>query len=408
MAKFSFKAKKGPQEFIEDVLEAESLDRAVEKITALGYVPIDVSLYRPTKIKSFSKKKKVLFFYKKVSLSELVMLTRQLYDLLDSGVPLLKALRLTLEQGTNPHLKKVLAQIYSSVQDGGLFSDALAQHRDVFSPLYVNMVKAGEISGKLDVVLERLATFLEKDSEARAKIQNSLIYPSLILGVGMLTIFVLLTFVIPRLTEMFEDLSANLPLPTVILIAVSDFLSRFWWLLAILILAAVFYFKNFASSEKGTLQVDRLKLKIPVLGNFIQCIEIARFSRTLSTLLESGVVIVSGLESVSDLLDNAVLKKEAREIARQVAAGASLSEALKASTFFPADAQNMISIGEEAGRLEASLLKLAVSYEKKSDALTKTLTSMLEPLLIVFIGLVVGFVVISMLLPIFQMNFIVQ
>jgi len=408
MAKFSFKAKKGPQQIIEDVVEADNLDKAVEKITALGYVPIDVSLYKPLKIKPSVKKKNILSFHQRVPLSELITLTRQLYDLLDSGVPLLRALNISLQQGTNPHLKKVLLQIYNVVKDGGLFSDALAQHSNIFSPLYINMVKAGEISGNLDVVLDRLATFLEKDSETRTKIQSSLIYPSLILGVGVITIFILLTFVIPRLTEMFEDLSANLPLPTVILIGVSDFLSRFWWILVTVVLVGVFYFKNFASSPKGKLQIDRLKLKIPILGSFIQHIEIARFARTLSTLLESGVVIVSALESVSDLLDNAVLKKEAHEIARQVSSGTSLSEALKTSTFFPPIAQNMISVGEEAGRLEESLLKLAVSYEKKADVLTKKLTSMLEPLLIVFIGLVIGFVVISMLLPIFEMNSIIQ
>lgn len=409
MAKFFYKAKKGLNEKIEDVVEANDLEAAVEKITAMGYVPMDVSAFVPPLKKNLSSKKtKTPFLSRRISSAELVALTRQLYDLIDSGVPFLKALAIVERQSFNPRLKKILSEIHGSVKDGGLFSDALSQRKDVFPVLYMNMVKAGEISGNLDMVLDRLAMFLEKDDELKTKVKNSLIYPGLILSVGSLTIFVLLTFVIPRLTEMFDDLSASLPWPTAFLISLSGFLSRFWWLIALALGVFIFYVKRFATTDSGKYWLDQQRLRIPALGPLIQHVEIGRFARTLGMLLESGVAIVPALDSVSDVLSNDVLRQEVRRIARRVDAGSSLNEALKDSPVFPEIAKNMIIIGEESGKLSPSLLKLAISYEKKSDAQMKTVTSLLEPLLIIVIGLAVGFVVVSMLLPIFQMNFIIQ
>lgn len=409
MAKFLYQAKKNPQETIEDILEAENLDQAVTAITALGYVPLSVTPYFPTSRENVSQsRKKRIGFRKKIPISHIASLTRQLYDLIDSGIPLLRALGIATRQVKDSSFKEMIDQIYIFVQDGASFSEALMKYKDVFPVLYINMIKAGEISGNLALILDRLSVFLEKDEETRSKIKSSLIYPCLILLVGAITVFVLLTFVIPRLTDMFQDLSASLPLPTLLLISMSDFLAQFWWIILFLLFVMGFFLKRYSVSQLGEIRIDRLKLKLPIIGQLIQHGEIARFSRTLATLLSSGVAIVPALESVSDVLDNKILKAEAKEIAKRVSSGSSLSDSMKASSFFPEFVCHMIAIGEESGRLDSSLSKLASSYEKKTQGTIKIFVSLLEPLLIVGIGLIIGFVIISMLLPIFQMNFIIQ
>ncbi len=257
-------------------------------------------------------------------------------------------------------------------------------------------------------MLSRLADFLEKDEEVKSKVVGSLIYPALMLIVGIITIFVLLSFVIPKLTVMFEDLSETLPLPTTILLNLSGFFHRFWILVVLGGLLAIYLFQKFTHTGEGRLWLDRWKLKIPVLGEFLLNVEIGRFARTLATLLENGVVIVPALETAADVLDNAALHVEIKEVAQNVAQGNSLSHALERCRFFPQIAINMMAVGEESGRLPAALHKLAASYEKYAEGVMKTFTSLLEPLLIVIIGGIVGFIVISLLLPIFRMNLIIQ
>ncbi len=406
MNKFSYKAKKGPNEILEGVIEAENIDQAVLKIKGQGLIAIDINIYKEPKKRLKSSAKKNIF-NKYISFSELVRFTRQIYDLTDANIPVLRALNIVSEQNTNSSFRKVLTDIRTSVEDGNSFSSALCQYPQIFSPLYVNMVKAGEMAGNLNVVLGRLADFLEKDQEVSSKVKTSLIYPSLILGVGFITIFVLLTFVIPQLTEMFQDLSQALPWPTTFLINLSGFLSNFWWLIVLSFIVFVFYIKQFASSAEGKIFLDRVKLKIPILGKLIQDAEIARFSKTLGTLLDSGVTIVPSLKAVSDVLTNEILRKEAKAMSEKVFLGMSLTESLDGSKVFPQAVIAMIGVGEESGQLERSLYKIASVYEKQAEQSIKTITSLLEPILIVFIGSVVGFVVIAMLLPIFQMNLMV-
>ena len=412
MTKFIYRAKKSPGEFIDGTVEADSLENAVDKLGRMGYVPLDISpqlenvpLPRPSAAKA---KNLPVFTVRRIKSFDIVVFTRQMYDLIDAGVPLMRALNVVLRQTQNPSLKEIITKMSASIQDGGTLSSGLAQYPQVFSPLYVNMVKSGEISGNLNVVLGRLAEFTDKDQETRNKIRASLVYPALMLLVGAITIFVLLTFVIPRLTAMFDDLSETLPLPTLILIAVSDFMLRFWWLLAGMFALIGFYFKGFLHTSEGRLKFDTFKLKVPVLGNFIRDVEIGRFSRTLGTLLDSGIVIVPALESVWAVLENTVLKAEIEKVSREVADGMSLTAALKKCVYFPEEAINMIAVGEESGHLEHSLYKLADSYQRQSERTMKTITSLLEPLMIVGIGSVVGFIVMAMLLPIFKMNLIIK
>ncbi len=412
MPLFIYKAKKGPVDILDGTIEAENLDSALDKITKLGYVPIDISLATAKEVKLPPKPKLPSFaflsFHSFVNPAEVGLFTRQVADLVGAGVPLLRALRIISNQGKNPHFKEMIHQIETFVQDGGTFSQALSRHPQVFSPLYVNMVRAGEISGNLDTVLNRLADFSEKDLETRSKIRSSLAYPALIFIVGVITIFVLLTFVIPRITVMFEDLSETLPLLTLILMAVSNFLSRFWWLVFGLAYLLFFYFKRFCSSPSGKLKWDTLKLKIPLVGSFIRDSEMGRLARSLGTLLDGGVVIVSALDSVWAVLDNEALKGEVKKLSADVAGGDSLTAALKKCKYFPETAVNMVMVGEESGHLEQALYKIADAYERESDRMVKTVTSLLEPVMIIVVGSVVAFIVVAMLLPIFKMNLMIR
>jgi len=409
MAKFFYRAKKDVHDVIEDIVEADSVNEAVFKITQKGYSPIDLEPFDETKQKSFRPPKpRGELPLSHISKKQVVVFTRQLYDLIDAGIPLLRALRLLAGQDRHVAMKKILEEIANFVQDGGSFSEGLARYPAVFPLLYVNLTKAGERSGQLNSVLGRLADFLEKDQEVSSKAVASLIYPALILSVGIVTVFVLLSFVIPRMTEMFTELSQKLPWPTVFLIGVSEFFARFWWLVLLLLGAGFFYFVQIQKNAETKVKIDDFKLRIPLLGEFILKLEMVRFSQTLSTLLEGGVSIVEAIKGVAAVVSNQALRQKIEQVAQDVAAGSSLTESMKKISFFSPAVINMITVGEEAGHLEKALQKIAVSYERQTDQIIKTMTSLLEPILIVFIGTIIGFIVIAMLLPIFQMNLIIQ
>ncbi len=409
MPKFFYKARKTPTEIMEGTIEADNLDAAIDRITALGYVPFDVSLDSGHPDPQPKTRERLsLILTGRIPLFDVGIFIRQLHDLVDAGVPILRALQITNHQTKNLKLKTIIADLKKVVEDGGTLSQAMAQYPKIFSNLTVHLVKSGELGGNLNVVLNRLSQFIEKDLETRSKIKSSLAYPLLILIMGCVTIFVLLSFVVPKLTVMFEDMTETLPLPTTILIAISAFFSRFWWLVLAGALAAGVVVHRFLNSMEGKLWFDRIKLRLPVLGNFIQEVEIGRFARTLATLLDSGVVIVTALESVWASMDNEVLKLEIKKVSEDVAGGMSLTNALKPCSSFPEIAINMIAVGEETGRLEQALYKLAESYEKQSDRSVKVVTSLLEPLMIVVVGVIVFFIVMAVILPIFKMNQIIR
>lgn len=409
MPKYAYKAKEGPDKIVDGFIESENMDKAVLKITQLGLTPIDVAQATEEELENRPKfKKTFLFSFKRISLSDIVIFTRQMSDLIDASVPLLRALQITSKQTQNQQLKSLIDQMYYFVQDGGSFSGALAQHKTTFSSLYVNMVKTGEVGGKLEVVLTRLADYLEKEQDTRNKVRSSLAYPAFIMAVGVLTIFVLLSFVIPRLSVMFDDLDQALPLPTIVLVNLSGFFAQYWWAILGLLTAAGLYLKQLLNTDKGRLWFDNFKLKVPYLGNFIKIVEVGRLSRTLATLIESGVVITTALQSVWMTIDNVVLREEIKNVSEDVASGASLQKALQKCFFFPEVASNMISVGEETGRLDRGLYKIASTFERQSDQIVKTMISLLGPVVLVIIVSIVGFVVIAMLLPIFRMNLLIQ
>lgn len=405
MPRFLYKAKRGPQEILEAKIDAENRQQAIQKLNEMGLYILAIEEETVAFIKT---SRKHLFFIRGVPLRDLSNFTRQLSNLLDSGLTVIRALGVLIDQCENPHLKHVIQMLRDDIRDGVTFSNALAKHPKVFSNLYVNMVSSGEVSGTLEEVLGRLSDFLERDEQTVSKIRSSLSYPALMALVGFITIFVLLSFVAPRLTAIFLDLGQALPLPTRILIVASSFFARFWLFILIGIVVLGFAFNRWVKTKEGKSAFDSLRLRLPLIGPFIQRAEIARFGRTLGTLIANGVPIIQALAVASRTIDNDIIRQELDEARKEVVGGSALSKSIRERRYFPAMMINMIAVGEETGALERSLFKVADTYDTEIDRTIKTITSLLEPSLILFMGLIVGFIVISMLLPIFQLNLMVR
>ncbi len=405
MSKFFYRVKKGPDEVTTGTLEAETKQAAISKLSQMGYFPIDVS-----EVSAAEERAKGIGYalFKKIGSRDLTTFTRQLSNLLGSGVTLLRALDVLADQTENRYLARIVRDIHDQVKDGKTLSQSLAGHPKIFSSVYVNMVGSGEVGGSLEDVLNRLADFAEKEDEVRTKIRTAMAYPILMAVVGVGTIIVLLAFVIPKLVTMFEDMGQILPLPTRILVSFSGWLTSYGWLALVLIFLIFFLARRRQRSPGGMLAIDRLKLKLPLLGELIRKGEIARFGRTLGTLLSNGVPILQSIDVVSQTMTNEVLRQEVKKLHTNVAQGLSLTKSIKESSQFPALVVNLVAVGEEGGLLENSLLRIAETYEREVDRAVKVTTSLLEPAMILVMGGVVGFIVISMLLPIFQINVMIH
>ncbi len=406
---FYYKAKQGPAQIIEGMIEADNVDMAISRLLQTGYTPLDVKVTSDKKIQK--KIKNVISpspLAQKVRVQDVMIFTRQLSDLVNAGVPVLRALQLVHKQIKNKHFKQMTQQMISVIQAGGPLSTALTQFPALFSPLYVNIIRSGEVGGNLNIVLDRVADFVEKDYDVRAQVRTSLFYPAFLLLAGGVTIFVILTWVIPRISTIFIDMNESLPLVTMMLLAVSRFLARFWWLLIGAGVLTGVYLKHLYSTTEGKIKIDGLKLKLPVIGQFIKDVEIGRFARTLGTLLGNGVTVVTAIDTVQHVIDNELLKQDIAKMTQQVTEGASLTQSMQASSLFPEAAANMVAIGEETGQLHVGLTKLAVFYEHQSERAMKRITSLIEPVLILVLGLFIGFIVLGMLLPIFRMNLIIR
>jgi len=403
MPKFVYKAKEGPDRLVEGVMEAENREQVVDRLQAMGYFP--VSIQDETALKAKERTFSIVG-EAKIRLSDLIVFTRQLSDLLDSGITLFKALNLIEEQTDNLLMRQLVSSLASEIKEGKRFSEILAKFPQVFSSLYVALVRAGEVGGMLDKVLLGLADYLEKEGELRSRVQSALAYPILMASVGVATVFILMSFVIPRLVAMFKGMGQSLPLPTLILINISSFLHQFWWLILSMLVAIFFGLQRFARTKEGKLVFDRMKLRLPLFGLLIKKSEIGRFGRTLSTLLGNGVPMLVSLDTVIPVMNNALIQKEVERMFTEVRDGVSLSKTITKSPYFPPLVANMIAVGEEGGMIERSLLKVAQSYEREVERVIKVITSLIEPIMILVMGSIVGFIVISMLLPIFQLNLV--
>jgi general secretion pathway protein F len=344
----------------------------------------------------------------RVRLEDLTVMTRQLSTLVGASIPLVESLNALYEQTESPSMKRTVAQVRDAVNEGLSFADALSQHKRVFSDLYVNMVRSGEASGALDVVLLRLAEFLEGQHRLRSKVGTALVYPFVLLCVSTVVLFYLLTAVVPKVVSMFENMGQKLPLPTRILIGVSDFLAVAWWIIAILAAFAVFAFLKWKKTEQGAYRFDRFRMGVPVYGKIYRKISVARFARTLGTLLSSGVPIVESLRIVKTIVQNKVMEASIDESTAEVIEGSSIAAPLKKSGIFPPLIVHMISTGEKSGTLEEMLIKAADAYEEDVETAVAGLTSVLEPLMIVVMGVIVGSIVLAILMPMLEMSTIVR
>ncbi|MFH1062059.1 MAG: type II secretion system F family protein [Candidatus Omnitrophota bacterium] len=407
MSLYKYKAKKGPNKIINSVINAVSRQEAIEKISEMGYLPMSIEEVREGESAAFSSKKLIRV---KLRSKQITVFTRQLAILLRSGVPILKGLLILADQALNPDFKAILNTINAQIKDGNSLSAALAAFPNIFSALYVSLVCAGEDSGTLETSLLRIAEYRQKQEQIFMNIKTALTYPILMALVGMGTIIFMLTFVMPRLLGIFARLGQELPLPTKILISISNFLTQGWvWVIIVCIgLSLVLYFKNNTPSRRRKLFISRLKLKLPIFGEVFLKAELARFSRTLELLLKSGVHVLAALQRSIPIIENEIMQDELKKAYLAIEQGESFGATLDQSAVFPKFMVNLISVGEESGNLEEALKELALTYENETDEAVKFMTNLLEPMMILVMGIVVGFIIISMLLPVFQLNVMVN
>ncbi|CAN5171202.1 type II secretion system F family protein [soil metagenome] len=343
-----------------------------------------------------------------IKMRDTVIFTRQFATMIGAGLPLVQALDILAKQTENKALVSIVRQVLFDVESGHTVADALAKHPRAFSTLYVNMVAAGEAGGILDTILNRLALFLEKTEALVRKVKSAMIYPSVILMVAILAVIVMLIFVIPTFEEMFASVNLELPLPTRIVIGASQMLQNYWWMMAGTVVAGVLALKRFYATPGGKLRIDRLLLRIPVLGDVLRKSAVSRFTRTLGTLISSGVSILEGLEITARTAGNRVVQDAIMASRSSIAGGETIAGPLAKSGVFPPMVTSMISVGESTGNLDEMLQKIADFYDDEVDVAVSGLLSLLEPIMIIFLGVAVGGMIMAMYLPIFDMVNAVQ
>lgn len=345
----------------------------------------------------------VAFMQPKVTNKDLVIFTRQFSTMIDAGLPLVQGLNILAEQADNPKFRSILKQITKDVEGGSTLAEAMKKHPKVFNELFVNLIAAGEVGGILDTILQRLATFIEKAAELKSKIKGALTYPIVVVCIAFIVIAVILIFVIPVFQDMFASFGSALPAPTQIVVNMSDFMKGniHWVILGIVLIA--FLFKQYRNTKGGRKTTDNIALKLPIFGDLLKKTAVARFTRTLGTMLASGVPILDSLEIVAKTAGNVVIEEIIYEVRGSIAEGQTIAEPLSENDVFPGMVIQMISVGEATGALDTMLEKIADFYDKEVDAAVDALTSMLEPLLMLFLGGAIGGLVVAMYLPIFSM-----
>jgi len=397
MPTFFYKAKISPREISEGKIEAENRSQAVNKLLNQGYFPISVQDEPGQYGEGF-------LVLKKISGHDFYVFSHQLAVLINSGLDLLSSLNTITTQTHNRHFKRLTAELAAKVKDGDSLSKAMAGYPQIFSPFYTAMVRSAETGGNLEETLNRLADYCAKDQELRANIKQALVYPIFVASVGFFTIFVLLGFVVPRLSSVFTDLGHNLPLPTKIILGLGKLFQNYWFIILAGCFLGFFFLRAQVKKEKVKKALDSFKLKAPVIGEIAVKIELTHFCRGLFTLLKAGVPIGTALETAQGIVDNGLIKDEIKKIREEVSRGIGFAASLKTCRYFPAFMINVASVGEESGKLDESLLKISQEYEADTDRNIKMFTKLLEPVLILIMGLIVGFIVIAMLLPLFQMD----
>ena len=411
MPQFHYQAATSQGKLIEGVMEAGEERVVASRLQDQGYVPLRITVPGQAPSKTGTARRQLTLSVLpalprrgRVKQRDLQILTRELATLISAGLPLDRSLSVVSNLADKAELKQAVGQILRSVQQGKSLTEALAEFPKIFPPLYVNMVKAGEVGGFLDTALQRLAEYLERAQEVQDEIKAALAYPVILVLVGGLSIVFMFTFVLPKFTTLFKDLGDALPTSTRLLLAISNGLRSYWWVLILIAVGSWLGFRQYVATPQGRFAWDRWRLRVAVLGDLVRKREVAHFARTLGTLVKSGVPLLQALEVVEEVAGNQVIRQALKEVRVGVREGQGIGGPLSRSGVFPTLALQMVSVGEETGRLDDMLVRVSEYYEKETHNQLRQLVSLLEPALIVVMGLVIGFIVVAMLLGIFSMN----
>jgi len=398
MPLFSYSAMDVAGRTVNGRLEADNLDAVRLKLSELRYHVLNIKEAQAKR--SLNER---LSNMQKVKLRELVLFSRQFATMIDAGLSVVKCLDILQQQSKDVKLREVIGQVKHDVGSGASLTDAISRHPRVFSALYINMIRSAEAGGILDQVLDRLAGFLEKEQEMRSKVKSAMMYPCVVLAFATLMLIALLMFVLPKFKEIFESMQLKLPVTTSVMLNFSEYVKSYWWAGIIAVIGLFIAFKLYCATPKGAYNVDAAKLKIPVMGELLLKTAVSRFARTFGTLIASGVPVLRALEIVVDTSGNRVVSAAINQARSSVKEGEKISTPLFATKLFPVMVTQMISVGEETGRLDQMLSKVSDFYDAEVDATLKGLTSLIEPLMIVGLGGIVGFIAVSVISPIYQL-----
>ena len=402
MPTFKYKVMNHQGQKIEGTFKANSKNEVLAMIEDNKYYPIEIK-------ESLEREQKDIFeSFAKVKTKDLYIFCRQFHTMINAGANISNSLDVLKKQTVNKKLKKSLNEAHDDVQKGISLSEAFGKHKDVFPELLINMINTGEVSGNLDTIMSRMASHFEKENKINNQLKSAMVYPMVLGGLSVAAVVFLLTFVMPTFVGMFEGSGVPLPAPTRIIMDLSKFIRTKWYILLVVIGGGVYGMKNYAKTPVGKLSIDRLKLRLPIIKDTTEKVIVSRFTRTLATVLTSGVSLVQSLEVVQKVVGNKVAEKSLEAIKQKVLKGVSLGEALGEESIFPVMLHSMIKIGEESGSLDDILDKTANFYDEELEAALKRMTTMIEPLMIIVMGGLIGFIVIAMMMPIFDMSKTVQ
>lgn len=406
MSVFEYKALNEKGKKKSGIVDADSETAARQKLRGQNLFPTALNRIDSNRPAGETSEKRfdVTRYFSRVKASEIAMVTRLISTLLSAGFPLVKAVASVADQAGSKSLQRVLSRIKDSIEQGSSFAEALGQYPGIFSSVYINMVAAGESSGTLEIVLERLADFAEKREETQKKIWASLAYPIIMSIIGFLVVVILMTYIVPGIVGIFTDMNQTLPGPTKMLISVSDFFLAFWWAVLMLPIAGAAALLGIRRTEKGVLATDRAVISLPIAGGLVRKMAVARFSRTLGSLLEHGVPLLTALDITRNVAGNQVISNLIEDAADKVEKGGELGKALAGTRYFPPLAVQMIQVGEKSGEMEKILEKSADLYEKDVYAAITAATALIEPMIILIMGLVVGLIIMAVCLPIVEIN----
>lgn len=405
MALFGYKVRSPQGNILTGTIEAREQRMVIDRLRHQRFIVLEIGEIKKSASRDLLAS--INFLKKRVKQKDLVLFSRQLSTLIGAGVPIVQGLTILVEQIENPAFKKVITSVREDIESGTSITEALSRHPTVFGELYVNMVKAGELGGILDIILERLSAYQESAAALRGKIRAAMIYPAAIaLVAGGVTAFLMIV-VVPMFVKIFQQVGAELPLPTQILLMLSNFLKRYIIFLIIGLIAFVVGLRQYYKTDAGSMYIDTLLLRLPLFGSLLRKVAVAKFTRTFGTLVKSGVPILQALETVAKTSGNRVVEKAVLAAKDAIREGERISDPLKASGVFPPMVTQMISVGEETGNLDAMLSKIAEFYEQEVDAAVTGLTSLIEPVVVVFMGVIIGAIAIAMYMPMFQLGAIV-